>query len=122
MSHSTAAGRLPRVAGAVVGVTTGKSRRTDRTTAPAPGGEHRVENLRPAAGLRPTDGGWVLEFEDVPPLRDPVLIAAFEGWNDAGEAASAVVEHLAAVWDAEAIAALDPEDYYDFQVNRPKVL
>ena len=64
----------------------------------------------------------MLEFEDVPPLRDPVLVAAFEGWNDAGEAASAAVEHLAAVWDAEAIAALDPEEYYDFQVNRPKVM
>ena len=64
----------------------------------------------------------MLEFEDVTPLRDPMLVAAFEGWNDAGEAASAAVEHLSAVWDAEAIAALDPEDYYDFQVNRPKVL
>ena len=64
----------------------------------------------------------VLEFEDVAPLRDPILIAAFEGWNDAGEAASAAVEHLSAVWNAEAIAALDPEEYYDFQVNRPKVL
>ena len=64
----------------------------------------------------------MLEFEDVAPLHDPILIAAFEGWNDAGEAASAAVEHLSAVWNAEAIAALDPEDYYDFQVNRPKVL
>lgn len=63
----------------------------------------------------------MLEFEDVAPLRDPLLIAAFEGWNDAGEAASAAVEHLCAVWDAEAVAALDPEEYYDFQVNRPKV-
>ena len=51
-----------------------------------------------------------------------MVIAAFEGWNDAGEAATAAVDHLAAVWDAEAIAALDPEDYYDFQVNRPQVV
>ena len=64
----------------------------------------------------------MLEFEDVDRLRDPILIAAFEGWNDAGEAASAAVEHLSAVWNAEPIAALDPEDYYDFQVNRPKVV
>jgi predicted ATP-grasp superfamily ATP-dependent carboligase len=63
----------------------------------------------------------VLEFEDVPELTDPVLIAAFEGWNDAGEAASSVVRHLSEVWDAEVIAAFDPEDYYDFQVNRPRV-
>src|SRR6476660_3862482 len=63
----------------------------------------------------------VLEFEDVPELIDPVLIAAFEGWNDAGEAATSAVRHLAEVWDAEVVAALDPEDYYDFQVNRPRV-
>lgn len=64
----------------------------------------------------------MLEFEDVRSLRDPILIAAFEGWNDAGEAASSAVEHLSEVWQAEAVAALDPEDYYDFQVNRPKVM
>ena len=57
-----------------------------------------------------------------PTLRSPTLVAAFTGWNDAGEAASAAVEHLAAVWNAEPIAALDPEEYYDFQVNRPKVV
>jgi predicted ATP-grasp superfamily ATP-dependent carboligase len=64
----------------------------------------------------------VLEFEDVPMLNDPVLIAAFEGWNDAGEAATSAVRHLCDVWDAEVVAAFDPEDYYDFQVNRPRVL
>ncbi|MBW8730336.1 MAG: PAC2 family protein [Terrabacter sp.] len=63
----------------------------------------------------------MLEFEDVPELTDPVLIAAFEGWNDAGEAATSAVRHLAEVWDAEVVAAFDPEDYYDFQVNRPRV-
>jgi predicted ATP-grasp superfamily ATP-dependent carboligase len=63
----------------------------------------------------------VIELEDVPELRDPILIAAFEGWNDAGEAATSVISHLADVWHAEPIAALDPEEYYDFQVNRPRV-
>jgi proteasome assembly chaperone (PAC2) family protein len=63
----------------------------------------------------------VIELGDVPPLRRPVLIAAFEGWNDAGEAASSTIEELARAWDAEPVAALDPEDYYDFQVNRPSV-
>ena len=52
---------------------------------------------------------------------NPVLVAAFEGWNDAGDAASGAVEHLAQVWQATEVAALDPEDYYDFQVNRPEV-
>ena len=59
--------------------------------------------------------------EDLPPLRRPVLIAAFEGWNDAGEAATGAVDHLQDAWDALAVAALDPDDYYDFQVNRPTV-
>jgi proteasome assembly chaperone (PAC2) family protein len=52
-------------------------------------------------------------------LSSPVVIAAFEGWNDAGEAASAAVAHLSAVWDAAAIGEINPEDYYDFQVTRP---
>ena len=46
---------------------------------------------------------------------------AFEGWNDAGDAATGAVEHLELIWDAKPLAALDPEDYYDFQVNRPTV-
>jgi len=64
----------------------------------------------------------VIELEDVPELRDPILIAAFEGWNDAGEAATSVITHLAQVWEAEPVAAFDPEEYYDFQVNRPRVV
>jgi proteasome assembly chaperone (PAC2) family protein len=64
----------------------------------------------------------MIELEDLPELDDPIMIAAFEGWNDAGEAATAVVDHLVEIWDAEPIAALDPEDYYDFQVNRPRVM
>lgn len=64
----------------------------------------------------------MIELQDTGELRDPIVIAAFEGWNDAGECASSVVEHLAQVWDAEVVAAIDPEDFYDFQVNRPQVL
>jgi proteasome assembly chaperone (PAC2) family protein len=63
----------------------------------------------------------VIELEGVPELTDPVLIAAFEGWNDAGDAATEAVEYLEEVWDAETVAEIDPEDYYDFQVNRPQV-
>ena len=58
---------------------------------------------------------------DFTPLRQPVLVAAFEGWNDAGDAASDAVEHLRSAWDGREVAALDPDDYYDFQVNRPFV-
>ncbi len=58
---------------------------------------------------------------DLPRLTDPVAVVAFEGWNDAGDAATGALEHLELIWDAEPLAALDPEDYYDFQVNRPQV-
>ncbi len=56
-----------------------------------------------------------------PRLVDPVMIAAFEGWNDAGEAASTALEHLELSWDATPLAEIDPEEYYDFQVTRPHV-
>ncbi|WP_029135875.1 PAC2 family protein [Nakamurella lactea] len=52
-------------------------------------------------------------------LRDPVMIAAFEGWNDAGDAATTAVEQLTLGWDSVPLAEIDPEGYYDFQVSRP---
>ncbi len=67
----------------------------------------------------------MIEFEglpeSLPDLVDPVMLCAFEGWNDAGDAASGAVLHLEEVWSATQIAEFDPEDYYDFQVNRPEV-
>jgi len=61
----------------------------------------------------------VIEIDDAPDLVAPLVIAAFEGWNDAADAASGVVDHLMSVWDARVVGAVDPEDFYDFQVNRP---
>jgi proteasome assembly chaperone (PAC2) family protein len=52
-------------------------------------------------------------------LRQGVLIAAFAGWNDAGEAATGAVDALAHLFDAASAAQIDPEDFFDFQVNRP---
>ena len=52
---------------------------------------------------------------------ESIMIAAFEGWNDAGSAASAALDHLSRVWDAREYATLDPEEYHDFQVSRPTV-
>ena len=49
------------------------------------------------------------------------LIVAFEGWNDAAEGASGLLKHLVLELDAEVVAAVDPEDYYDFQFSRPTV-
>jgi len=48
-------------------------------------------------------------------------VVAFEGWNDAGEAASGAVRALKEVLDVEPIADINPEDYYDFQLNRPQI-
>jgi proteasome assembly chaperone (PAC2) family protein len=60
---------------------------------------------------------WV----DHPVLTEPVVIAAFEGWNDAGDAASTAARYLAERWDAEVIAQIDPEEFYDFSSTRPQV-
>ncbi|UQS27933.1 PAC2 family protein [Amycolatopsis thermalba] len=49
------------------------------------------------------------------------MVVAFEGWNDAGDAASTALEHLQLSWDAKPLAELEPDDYYDFQVSRPTV-
>ena len=63
----------------------------------------------------------MIEIDDLTELVNPVVIAAFEGWNDAADAASQVVAHLMRVWDATIVGAIDPEEFYDFQVNRPVV-
>ena len=61
----------------------------------------------------------MIELDGIGKLTSPVIIAAFEGWNDAGEAASGVINHLSLAWQAAPVGAIDPEDYYDFQVTRP---
>lgn len=50
------------------------------------------------------------------------MILAFGGWNDAAEAATGAVSHLLSTWPNSLIAEIDPEDFYDFQVNRPTVI
>jgi proteasome assembly chaperone (PAC2) family protein len=62
-----------------------------------------------------------VRWEAHPRLRSPVLVAAFEGWNDAGDAASAAARYLAESWSARPFATLDPEEFYDFTSTRPQV-
>ena len=69
-----------------------------------------------------------MEIHQIPLLRNPVMIVAFSGWNDAAEAASGALEHLLSGWREkmdevvpELIADFESEDFYDFQVNRPQV-
>lgn len=63
------------------------------------------------------------EFEWVKrrPLRSPIAVLAFTGWGDAGESSSAAVRHLIAAHEAETLARVDPDSFFDFQVNRPVV-
>src|SRR5437773_1654030 len=63
----------------------------------------------------------VLRWERRPELRRPVLVAGFEGWNDAGEAASTAVRYIGRQLGSEVVATLDPEEFYDFTVARPHV-
>jgi proteasome assembly chaperone (PAC2) family protein len=56
-----------------------------------------------------------------PSLTDPVLIAAFRGWNDGGQGASLAGAFLARAWEAERFADIDPEGFFDFQATRPHV-
>ena len=54
-------------------------------------------------------------------LRAPAMVCAFKGWNDAGDAASSAVSFMASTLSASRFARLDPEEFYDFQANRPQI-
>ncbi len=56
-----------------------------------------------------------------PELRSPVLVASFSGWNDAANAASTALGAIAASLETELVAQIDPEEYFDFQANRPTI-
>ena len=62
-----------------------------------------------------------MRWEERPSLRRPVLIAAFEGWNDGADAASSAARFLAEAWSARPFATIDPEEFYDFTEVRPHV-
>lgn len=55
-------------------------------------------------------------------LRDPVVLVAFEGWNDAAEAASGVASHIIERYPSELYTEIDGDDYYDYQIVRPRVV
>jgi proteasome assembly chaperone (PAC2) family protein len=62
-----------------------------------------------------------VSWEDRPALQRPVMVAAFEGWNDAADAASGALAWLRGRWRAKRMATIDPEEFFDFQVSRPQV-
>lgn len=67
-----------------------------------------------------------MQIHQIPLLRNPIMVMAFSGWNDAGAAASGALDHLLSAWSQThsevvpvLVADIEPEDFYDFQVNRP---
>ncbi|MDH3247404.1 MAG: PAC2 family protein [Acidimicrobiia bacterium] len=62
-----------------------------------------------------------LIWEQRPTLRNPIALMAFEGWGDAGESSSMAVRHLIDEFDAERLAIIDCDDFFDFQVRRPEI-
>src|SRR5205823_4538349 len=62
-----------------------------------------------------------VHWHDRPKLKRPVLVAAFEGWNDAADAATTAARFLRDHWAARKFAGVDPEVFYDFSSTRPQV-
>jgi proteasome assembly chaperone (PAC2) family protein len=63
-----------------------------------------------------------MEMDELPPNdASPNVIAAFQGWNDAGQAATTVVRYLIDQWDAKPFARLDPDEYFSYTDTRPQI-
>jgi proteasome assembly chaperone (PAC2) family protein len=62
-----------------------------------------------------------LRWSDTPEVSQPVLLVAFGGWNDAGDAASTAIDYLIDEWDTNEFADIDPEEFFDFTTTRPEV-
>src|SRR5918996_381064 len=85
--------------------------------APSPGGSGTGKASRRGT-LEGVDGvTWTRQAD----LDRPVLIAAFRGWNDGGEAASTAAAYLRDRWGAQPLADIDPDGFLDFQMTRPTV-
>lgn len=62
-----------------------------------------------------------IRWKSRPQLRDPVLVCAFNGWNDAGEAASAALGLILGDFGSNEVADIDPEEFFDFTAVRPTI-
>lgn len=82
------------------------------------GGSVEGLELRHGVASWPMTG---LEYQSRPELRRSILIIAFQGWSDAGDAASGSIDYLRTLWNATRFASIDPEEFYDFQMHRPIV-
>jgi predicted ATP-grasp superfamily ATP-dependent carboligase len=62
-----------------------------------------------------------IDWSERPVLKSPLIVSAFKGWNDAGEAATAALGFLVDSFDATEVGRIDPEEFYDFTAVRPTV-
>ncbi len=62
-----------------------------------------------------------LQWDNRPQLRQPTMIAAFDGWTDAGSAATGAASYLSNRWGAEPFASIEAEEFFDFTQRRPQV-
>ena len=62
-----------------------------------------------------------IKADYLPKLKNPLMIVAFRGWNDGGQASTNAVRRMIAAFDAKRFATIDPEEFYVFSENRPKV-
>ena len=60
-----------------------------------------------------------IQYHNQPELRDPVLVAALAGWNDAADAATTAIKFLIDRWKPTKIAEIDMEDFFVFTETRP---
>jgi proteasome assembly chaperone (PAC2) family protein len=67
------------------------------------------------------DAAAVVRWEHRPQLRQPIMIIAFEGWSDAGDAASMAARYLSESWPVRRFATIDPEEFFDFTATRPNI-
>ncbi|HZU77365.1 MAG TPA: PAC2 family protein [Dehalococcoidia bacterium] len=62
-----------------------------------------------------------LIIDELPELREPIIVCAFAGWNDAAQSATGAVRYLVEQLDAPRFAHIDPEEFYVFTEHRPSV-
>lgn len=60
-----------------------------------------------------------MDDERLPVGEGPVIVAAFEGWNDAGSAASDAARFLASALDTSEVGTVSPDPHVDYQASRP---
>src|SRR5579864_4747853 len=62
-----------------------------------------------------------VQYLKKPELRNPVVVAAFAGWNDAADAATTAVKFLIDSWKPTKFAEIEAEEFYVFTETRPTV-